>query len=71
MSLLILFLSVVVGAAIVFVAKPTKLITQLLLSFSGAYLLAITVTHLLPEVFEHNENSKIGIFIILGLLEVD
>ncbi len=68
MSLLILFLSVVVGATIVFVAKPTKLVTQLLLSFSGAYLLAITVTHLLPEVFQDNESSKIGIFIILGLL---
>ena len=68
MSLLILFLSVVIGAAIVFVVKPTKLITQLLLSFSGAYLLAITVTHLLPEVFQYNENSTVGIFIILGLL---
>lgn len=68
MSLLILFLSVVIGAAVVFVAKPTKLITQLLLSFSGAYLLAITVTHLLPEVFEHDTNSDVGLFIILGLL---
>ncbi|MFK5878563.1 MAG: ZIP family metal transporter [Flavobacteriaceae bacterium] len=68
MSLLILFLSVVIGTIIVFVVKPTKLITQLLLSFSGAYLLAITVTHLLPEVFQNNNNSKIGIFIILGVL---
>ena len=26
---------------------------QILLSFTGAYLLAITVTHLVPEVFAH------------------
>lgn len=67
MSLLILFLSVIVGIVIVFALKPSKKITQLLLSFSGAYLLAITITHLLPEVFNSNVKN-IGIFIILGLL---
>lgn len=67
MSLLILFLSVIVGILIVFTIKPNRNFTQLLLSFSGAYLLAITVTHLLPEVFEQKEKN-IGLFIILGLL---
>ena len=67
MSLLILFLSVIIGIAIVFTLKPSKLVTQLLLSFSGAYLLAITVTHLLPEVF-HDHNPNVGMFIVLGLL---
>ena len=65
MNLLILFLSVVVGVIVVYILKPKKSITQLLLSFSGAYLLAITVTHLLPEVFE-NSTKNIGAFIILG-----
>lgn len=40
---------------------------KLLLSFSGAYLLSITVFELLPEVYE-NGSQKIGIFIMLGLL---
>lgn len=67
MSLVILFLSVIVGIGIVFTLKPNPKFTQLLLSFSGAYLLSITVTHLLPEVFGHGEHN-IGLFIILGLL---
>ncbi len=40
---------------------------KLLLSFSGAYLLSVTVFELLPEVYRSGENS-IGIFIMLGLL---
>lgn len=67
MNLIILFFAVVVGVLVVYLLKPKKSITQLLLSFSGAYLLAITVTHLLPEVFE-NSTKNIGAFIILGLL---
>lgn len=67
MSLLILFLSVIIGIIIVFTVKPSQKFIQILLSFSGAYLLAITVTHLLPEVFQSNQQN-IGLFIILGLL---
>lgn len=67
MSLLILFFSVIIGLIIVFTVKPNQKSTQILLSFSGAYLLAITVTHLLPEVFL-NSDKKISLFIILGLL---
>ncbi len=67
MSILILFLSVIIGVVFVFLLKPKQKFTQLLLSFSGAYLLAITITHLLPEVFRYN-TSNIGVFIIIGLL---
>jgi zinc transporter ZupT len=67
MSLIILFLSVIAGIGIVYTLRPNAKFTQLLLSFSGAYLLAITVTHLLPEVFQHAEKN-VGLFIILGLL---
>jgi zinc and cadmium transporter len=67
MSLIILFLSVIAGIGIVYTLRPNTKFTQLLLSFSGAYLLAITVTHLLPEVFQHAEKN-VGLFIILGLL---
>lgn len=40
---------------------------KLLLAFSGAYLLAVTVLELLPEVYSHPDNG-IGVFIMLGLL---
>lgn len=67
MNLLILFLSVIIGIIIVYLLKPKLKFTQLLLSFSGAYLLAITITHLLPEVYS-SDSKNISAFIILGLL---
>jgi zinc transporter ZupT len=39
---------------------------QVFLSFSGAYLLAVTVTHLLPEVFVHGEGERMAFFILIG-----
>ncbi len=42
---------------------------KLLLSFSGAFLLAITIFNLLPEVFEHHGyHDQIGLWIMLGIL---
>ncbi len=40
---------------------------KLLLAFSGAYLLAVTVLELLPDVY-NNSGTGIGVFILLGLL---
>lgn len=41
-------------------------VLSVLLSFTGAYLLGVTVMHLLPEVFEHSHSDAIPIFIFLG-----
>lgn len=77
MIYLALVISVLIGATIVAVFKPKKKSVGLLLSFSGAYLLAITILHLLPEVFvtshhghSHNLSNikEIGLFILLGIL---
>lgn len=68
MSNLILFLSVVVGMLIVLLVKPKLKISQILLSFSGAYLLAIIMLDLLPEVFQDSNTINIGVFIIFGLI---
>lgn len=68
MSNLILFLSVVVGMLIVLLVKPKLKISQILLSFSGAYLLAIIMLDLLPEVFQNTNTLNVGIFIIFGLV---
>lgn len=63
----ILIFSVVIGALSVLFIKPKKALTQILLAFSGAYLLSITVLHLLPEVYENHSNT-IGFYILLGIL---
>jgi len=74
-------LSVIIGYILALVLKPSnKKGLKLLLSFSGAFLLALTVLHLLPEVYESaahaheghdHENSHgnpVGIFIMVGIV---
>lgn len=61
-------LAVITGLVISLLLKPSSSKGfQLLLSFSGAYLLSVTVFELLPEVYRSGSDS-IGIFIMLGLL---
>ncbi|PKA84325.1 ZIP zinc transporter [Ulvibacter sp. MAR_2010_11] len=68
MKYALLFLAVAFGYLIARVLK-TKEITQmsLLLAFSGAFLLSMTILELLPEVFEMPKD-RIGIFIMGGIL---
>lgn len=72
MSYLLLIGSVLLGGAFVLYKKPNKLYTRLLLAFSGAYLLSVTVLHLLPEVYTgHQDEHKLhtlGILILVGIL---
>src|SRR5690606_21997114 len=76
MNYLLPLLSVILGYAIAMIIKPEKKRNlKLLLAFSGAFLLSLTVMHLLPEVYEaehhepgHGHSSKIGIFIMVGIL---
>ena len=68
-TLVLLFASVIAGAIIVEIFKPEKSRNiQLLLTFSGAYLLAVSVLHLLPEIFHYNDTQNIGLFILGGFL---
>ena len=65
----LLFASVIVGAIVVEIFKPQKgKNIQILLTFSGAYLLAVSVLHLLPELFQNNTTQNIGLFILGGFL---
>lgn len=63
------FLAVVFGAglALVFKIKNT-FYTKLLLSFSGSFLLALTLFELLPEVYHHLDTRITGLFIMTGIL---
>lgn len=61
-------LAVVIGYFISLFLKPSSSTGfQLLLSFSGAFLLSVTVFEMLPEVYSAGYD-KVGIFIMIGLL---
>ncbi|MBP9792578.1 MAG: ZIP family metal transporter [Flavobacterium sp.] len=76
MIYIIPFLSVVFGYGIANLLEPkNKKNLKLLLAFSGAFLLALTVSHLLPEIYttestnhEGHTHNNIGIFIMIGIV---
>jgi len=77
-------LSVILGYGAALLLKPTnKKNLKLLLAFSGSFLLALTVMHLLPEVYQgslgghdghnhdhgdHSHNNPIGLYIMAGII---
>ncbi|AUC76801.1 ZIP family metal transporter [Olleya sp. Bg11-27] len=61
-------IAVVLGYIIVLLFKPKhNRSLKLLLSFSGSFLLSITVFDFLPEVYNSND-KPIGLFIMIGIL---
>ena len=68
MEYLLPLLSVLLGFGIALFFRPkNKTNLKLLLAFSGSFLLALTVIHLLPEVYE-STNHGVGIYIMIGIL---
>lgn len=67
MIYLALIIPVIIGFAWVQFLNPDKKLIQLFLSFSGAYLLSVTVLHLIPEVYS-DPKPHIGLFILLGIV---
>ncbi|MFD2914424.1 ZIP family metal transporter [Psychroserpens luteus] len=68
-SYLLPILAVGIGILLAVTTKQKKpLYTKLLLSFSGAFLLALTLFDLLPEVYHHLEAKTTGLFIMCGIL---
>jgi zinc transporter ZupT len=60
---------VLFGALLVYIIKPSNKKVRLLLAFSGAYLLSVTILHLLPEVYTTSSDyKKVGIFILIGII---
>jgi len=68
MNYLALFLAVAFGfvVGIVFQKKGVKQM-PIMLAFSGAFLLSVTLFEMLPEVFEQ-PSKQIGLYIMLGIL---
>jgi len=67
MGIAILIASIIMGIVIVLLLKPSRQLVQLLLAFSGAYLLSMTVLHLMPKVFD-GHSHQIGLFILVGII---
>lgn len=65
---ILLFFSVLLGGGIAFyVQKNNKTLMELVLSLSGAYLLGITVLHLMPAIFSTPGHTT-GFFVLIGFL---
>lgn len=67
-KLLVLFLAPLLSGLLIYLApKHRNGNYKLLLVFAGSYLFAITVTHILPELYRQYEDIKmIGIFVLAG-----
>lgn len=62
-------LGVLLSFLLVLLTKPKKKEHfKLLLAFSGAFLLALTIFELLPEVYEKTNTKTVGVCIMLGIL---
>ncbi len=69
MRYLFLILAVLLSFGFVAIVKPKKTLgLQLLLAFSGAFLLALTIFDLLPEAYNASDPRSMGIFIMIGIL---
>ncbi len=63
---LILFFSVMLsGSAYFLINTSSKYFLKLSLAFSGSFLFAISVLHLMPAVYSH-DTGNIGIFVLMG-----
>ncbi len=61
--------AVLIGIGLVALLRQKKTTySKLLLHFSGAFLLALTLFDLLPEVYEHLEAKQTGLYIMCGIL---
>lgn len=67
LEIIALLLSVVLGVLLIYVFIPKAKLVGILLTFSGSYLLSITILKLLPEVYHHG-GHQIGVFVLLGLI---
>jgi zinc transporter ZupT len=62
---LCLFLSVIISGTSVLFIKISAKNLKLILSFSGAFLFAISVLHLIPEIYS-SETANVGLYILIG-----
>jgi zinc transporter ZupT len=65
-SVVVLFFSVIISAFLVDKFNLNERILRLLLAFSGAYLLTVAFTHIIPNIFSGSDSEFLGYFVLLG-----
>lgn len=65
-EIIILFLSVILSGILVERFRLNEKLIQLLLAFSGAYLLTVAFTHIIPDIFSGDNSQFLGYFVLLG-----
>lgn len=69
MNYILPILGVLLSFAFVYLTKPKKKEHfKLLLAFSGAFLLALTIFELLPQVYNGSNGKTMGVYIMSGIL---
>ena len=68
LKLVVLFFTPLLSGLLVYFIPSSKNTNfKLILVFAGSYLFAITVTHILPELYrQHQEVELIGLFVLAG-----
>jgi zinc transporter ZupT len=68
LKLLVLFFTPLISGLMIYLLPKSKGTNfRLLLVFAGSYLFAITVIHILPELYKHNQELElIGLFVLAG-----
>ncbi len=67
MNIILPILAVIIGFGIAYFIKHRTTTINLLLAFSGSFLLSITVLEFIPHVYRNTEVS-VGIFIMAGII---
>lgn len=68
LEIIILFVSVLLSGILVERFQLNEKLLQLLLAFSGAYLLTVAFTHIIPNIFSGDDSLFLGYFVLLGFL---
>ena len=68
LKLIVLFFTPLISGLMIYLLPKTKGTNfRLVLVFAGSYLFAITVIHILPELYRHNQHGElIGLFVLAG-----
>ena len=68
MIIIALITSVVVGGILGYFFQKSNLVPRLILTFSGAFLLTITILEIFPHLYHESESLHLGLFVLLGVL---
>jgi zinc transporter ZupT len=65
--LVFVFITVIISGSLLLFLKISSNVLKLILAFSGAFILGITVLHLIPETYT-NASITTGIFVLAGFM---